>query len=47
MNYLPHFAVLFAPFQKLPAPVGDILWRAGAAALLAFGLWRLAKLQLE
>ena len=45
MNYLPHFAVLFTPFQKLPVPGGDILWRAGAAALLAFGLWRLAKLQ--
>ena len=45
MNYLPHFAVLFAPFQKLPVPGGDILWRVSAAAVLAFGLWRLARLQ--
>ena len=43
MNYLPHFAVLFTPFQKLPVPVGDILWRFCAAGLLANGLWRLVR----
>jgi hypothetical protein len=43
MNYLPHFAVLFTPFQKLPVPVGDILWRSCAAGLLAHGLWRLVR----
>jgi hypothetical protein len=43
MNYLPHFAVLFTPFDKLPVPVGDILWRFCAAGLLAEGLWRLVR----
>lgn len=39
MNYLPHFAVLFTPFHLPPRVVGDILWRAAAAAGLAAGLW--------
>lgn len=44
MNYLPHFAIVFRPFQLLPVPVGDLLWRFSAAALLAFGIWRFVKL---
>ena len=44
MNYLPHFAIIFRPFQLLPVPVGDLLWRFSAAALLAFGIWRCVKL---
>jgi alpha-1,2-mannosyltransferase len=39
MNYLPQFAVLFSPFKTLPSPVGDILWRAVAMGLLAYGTW--------
>ena len=45
MNYLPHFAVLFSPFHLLPFALADILWRCTAAALLASGIWRLAKQQ--
>lgn len=41
MNYLPHFAILFSPFQALPTPVGDILWRAMTMGLLAYGSWRI------
>ena len=40
-NYLPHFALLFAPFHALPVPFGDILWRCLAAGLLSSGIWRL------
>jgi alpha-1,2-mannosyltransferase len=43
MNYLPHFALAFAPFQALPSPVGDIVWRMLSGGLLAFGFWRLAR----
>lgn len=43
MNYLPHFAILFTPFRALPPPAGDILWRCAAAALLAGGIYRLAR----
>jgi hypothetical protein len=43
MNYLPQFAVLFAPFQMLPSPAGDLLWRAVAMGLLAYGTWRAAR----
>jgi hypothetical protein len=39
MNYLPHFAILFTPFDLLPLAVGEILWRFCAAATLATGLW--------
>lgn len=41
--YLPHFAILFTPFARLPIPAGDLLWRLVTAALLAGGLWRLAR----
>ena len=44
-KYLPHFAPLFTPFHALPRPWGDVLWRLGAAALLATGLWRALRLQ--
>ena len=44
-HYLPHFAPLFTPFHALPRPWGDVLWRLGAAALLATGLWRAVRLQ--
>jgi hypothetical protein len=40
-HYLPHFAVLFTPFHLLPVPVGDLLWRFIAAALVMGGLWRI------
>jgi hypothetical protein len=43
MNYLPHFALVFAPFEAMPAPWGDIMWRWLSAGLLAGGFWRLAR----
>jgi hypothetical protein len=43
MNYLPHFAVLYSPFHFLPLRLSEILWRFCAAAILAGGLWRLAR----
>ena len=39
MNYLPHFAVLFGPFELVGRALGEILWRAVAAGGLATGLW--------
>src|SRR5207244_3147947 len=33
MNYLPAFAIVFKPFQALPVPVGDVLWRISAAVM--------------
>ncbi len=45
MNYLPPFAVIFAPFHSLPVPVGDILWRLCTAVLLATGVWRFQREQ--
>jgi len=42
-NYLPVYAPLYAPFHWMPVPVGDVLWRWMAAALLASGLWRLTR----
>ena len=39
MNYLPHFAVLFGPYEWLGRALGEILWRGTAAAGLAAGLW--------
>ncbi|MGO9021081.1 MAG: glycosyltransferase family 87 protein [Syntrophobacteraceae bacterium] len=44
-HYLPQFAVLFSPFHSLPVPLGDILWRFCAAALLATGVWRFQREQ--
>lgn len=43
MNYLPCFAVLFAPIAVLPTPVADLAWRYLMAALLIAGLWRMAR----
>jgi len=43
MNYLPHFALVFAPFEAMPAPWGDLTWRWLSAGLLAGGFWRLAR----
>ncbi len=37
-NYLPSFVQFFRPFQALPKPVGDILWRLLAFAGLFIGL---------
>jgi alpha-1,2-mannosyltransferase len=39
MNYLPHFAVLYGPYDLGGRVVGGILWRCTAAAGLAAGLW--------
>jgi hypothetical protein len=45
MNYLPHFAVLFSPFNLLPLRICDTLWRCCAAAMLAGGIWRIVRIQ--
>jgi alpha-1,2-mannosyltransferase len=37
-HYLPQFVLLFAPFQALPAPLGDILWRALSVGAVLGGL---------
>jgi hypothetical protein len=42
--YFPSFAVLFAPFQLLGNPAGDVLWRWAGFALLSLALLRLARL---
>jgi hypothetical protein len=42
-HYLPQFVPLFAPFHLLPPQIGETLWRWVAAALLAWGLWRLLR----
>jgi hypothetical protein len=39
MNYLPHFAVLYSPYDVGGRVVGAILWRWTAAAGIAAGLW--------
>ncbi len=44
--YLPSFAVLFTPFAKLGAPLGDAAWRVLSAGLLAYGIWRFLRLLL-
>jgi alpha-1,2-mannosyltransferase len=43
-HYFPQFVFLFFPFNALPAPWGDVLWRFLSAALLVWGLWRLLAL---
>lgn len=43
MNYLPQFAILFAVFDRVPAPWGDIFWRICSVALLATGLARFVR----
>ncbi|HKD16426.1 MAG TPA: glycosyltransferase family 87 protein [Thermoanaerobaculia bacterium] len=37
-HYLPQFALLFAPFHALPAPLGDLLWRGLSVGLVLWGL---------
>jgi len=39
MNYLPHFAGLFTPYDWLGDAAGDVAWRLTAMAGLAVGLW--------
>ncbi len=43
--YLPHAAILFAPFASLPYSLGEILWRAFGLWLLAAAVWKLSRLQ--
>ncbi len=43
-HYLPQFALLFTPFHALPAPVGDILWRALSVSAVLAGFAALALL---
>jgi hypothetical protein len=41
--YLPQAALLYAPFEAAPKPLGEIVWRLAGTLLLATGLWRLAR----
>jgi alpha-1,2-mannosyltransferase len=43
--YLPHAALLFAPFANLPFSMGEILWRAFGLWMLAAAVWKLSRLQ--
>jgi len=40
--YLPQFAMLYTPYELLPDPVGEPLWRVTCLALLATALWAAA-----
>ena len=42
MNYLPQFAILFSPFERLPKAVGDTLWRLLQMGVFVSALRRLA-----
>ena len=42
-HYLPQFALLFAPFHALPAPIGDLLWRAVSVAAVLGGVLAFAR----
>jgi alpha-1,2-mannosyltransferase len=44
MNYLPHFAILFTPFQMMPLFVGELLWRWASIGCVMVAWWRLASL---
>jgi alpha-1,2-mannosyltransferase len=41
--YLPHAAILFAPFDALPYAFGEMVWRVVGVGLFAIGVWRLAR----
>jgi len=47
MNYLPHFSLLFYPFDAMPIPIGDIVWRWTEAIVLVWGIWRVVRHQFE
>ncbi len=40
--YLPQFAILYTPYELLPDPVGEPLWRLTCLGLLAGSLWAAA-----
>jgi alpha-1,2-mannosyltransferase len=42
MNYLPQFAILFSPFERLPKAAGDTLWRLLQMGIFVSALRRLA-----
>lgn len=42
MNYLPTFALLYAPFGSMPQPFADVCWRTISTLLLIGGVARLA-----
>lgn len=41
--YLPHAALIYAPFAALPKRVGEPLWRAFCVGLLVWALWGAAR----
>ena len=46
-NYLPTFVPLYLPFNALPTPVGEIIWRWLAAICIAHALWHLMRIQVR
>lgn len=42
--YLPQEAMIYTPYRLLPKRLGEPLWRFTGLALLAAGLWRVARL---
>jgi len=42
--YLPQEAIIYTPFQVLPKPLGEPLWRIACLTLLACGIWRVTRL---
>jgi alpha-1,2-mannosyltransferase len=42
MHYLPQFAILFSPFERLPKAAGDTLWRLLQMGVFVSALRRLA-----
>ena len=43
-DYLPHFAILYSPFQVMPRFVEELLWRWASVGLTIFAWWKLAAL---
>ena len=43
-HYLPHFAILYSPFEVMPRFVEELLWRWASVGLMIFAWWKLAAL---
>ena len=43
-HYLPHFAILYSPFEMMPRFVEELLWRWACVGLMIFAWWKLASL---
>ena len=43
MHYLPPFVALYAPFEWMPLPVSEVVWRVLGTAMIAGGLWGICR----